>query len=423
MQQVQRPTLLRQWAPAIAMMLLSLLSYVDRSVLAILSPTILADLHLSVTQYGYAVSAFSICYMLANPIWGHWIDRRGLWVSVLIAVSLWSFASASHAFMLGLTTMCLARGLLGFGEGATFPAGLATVAETLPPESRSFGLGLAYSGGSLGAALTPLLITPIALHHGWRSTFLLTGILGLLWIILWFVLRFTGIYHPTARAATLNQPISSTTRWNRNLLATAVIYGLGAAPLAFGLYAAPLYLSRVLHVSQASLGHLLWIPPAGWEAGYLFWGRIADYRLRNATQSHRALPPPTLIFAAFCLVGFLFVLTPLAALGPHPILVTMLLFFLIMFIGGGFVVLTLSDGMSLQPRRNSGLLAGVAISSWAFITGILIPVLGRFFDRGDYVLSFWLVAILPVLGTILWKMLRQSPPEAGQPAKSPLAPH
>ena len=79
------------------MMLLSLLSYVDRSVLAILSPTILNDLHLTVTQYGFAVSAFSYCYMLANPIWGHWIDRRGLWVSVLIAVSIWSFASASHA--------------------------------------------------------------------------------------------------------------------------------------------------------------------------------------------------------------------------------------------------------------------------------------------------------------------------------------
>jgi MFS family permease len=102
------------------MLLLSLLSYMDRSVLAILSPTILHDLHLSVTQYGYAVSVFSLCYMLANPIWGYWIDRRGLWVSVLVAVSVWSLASGSHALMLGLGGMCLARGLLGFGEGAPF---------------------------------------------------------------------------------------------------------------------------------------------------------------------------------------------------------------------------------------------------------------------------------------------------------------
>jgi MFS transporter, ACS family, hexuronate transporter len=410
MQQVQRPTLLRQWAPAIAMMLLSLLSYVDRSVLAILSPTILADLHLSVTQYGYAVSAFSICYMLSNPLWGHWIDRRGLWVSVLIAVSIWSLASGSHAFMLGLTGMCLARGLLGFGEGATFPAGLATVAETLPPENRSFGLGLAYSGGSLGAALTPLFITPIALRYGWRSTFLLTGLLGFLWVLLWFVLRSTGIYHPhlpsTRSHSTHTKTIS---RWNRNLLATAAVYGLGAAPLAFGLYAAPLYLSRVLHVSQASLGHLLWIPPAGWEAGYLFWGLVADRR--QARSKHRSEAPssPTLLFTAFCAAGFLIVLAPLAAVGPHPILSTMLLFFLQMFIAGGFVVLSLSDGMNAQPTQNSGLLAGVAISSWALVTALLIPVLGRFFDRSEYPLGFWLVACLPVLGTLLWRSLRFSP--------------
>ncbi len=384
-------------------MLLSLLSYADRSVLAILSPTILADLHLSATQYGYAVSAFSICYMLANPIWGYWIDRRGLWITILVAVTLWSFASGSHAFMLGLTSMCLARGLLGFGEGATFPAGLAAIAETLPLERRSFGLGLAYSGGSLGAALTPLLITPIAIRYGWRSTFLLTAVLGLVWILLWFFLRASGIYrsHTPAEASKSAVPAH---RWNRNLIATAAIYGLGAAPLAFGLYAAPLYLSRVLHVSQASLGHLLWIPPAGWEAGYLFWGRVADRRqLRKAAR-------PSSLFVAFCVLGFLITLAPLAAISPHPILATMLLFFFQMFIAGGFVVLTLSDGMNAQPRQSSGFLAGVAISSWAGVTGLLTPVLGHFFDHGQYTRGFWLIACLPILGTLLWKLLSTPPP-------------
>jgi ACS family hexuronate transporter-like MFS transporter len=400
------PSFVRLWAPCIAMLLLSLLSYVDRSVLAILSPTILADLHLSVTQYGYAVSAFSICYMLANPIWGHWIDHRGLWATALVAVSLWSLASASHALMLGLGGMCLARGLLGFGEGATFPAGLATVSETLPPERRSFGLGLAYSGGSLGAALTPLLITPIALRYGWRPTFLLTGLLGLFWIALWVFLRSTGTYRSHTPATPAPSAVAITTRWNRNLIATAALYGLGAAPLAFGLYAAPLYLSRVLHASQASLGHLLWIPPAGWEAGYLFWGRLADRRNRKALQASNSIPTrPTTFFITFCLSGFLIVLAPVAASSAHPFFSTMLLFFLQMFIAGGFVVLSLSDGMNEQPRQSSGLLAGVAISSWALVTSLLIPVLGHFFDRGQYQRGFWLVACLPVLGMVLWKFL------------------
>ncbi len=175
------PTL-RRWAPCIAMLMLSLLSYIDRSVLAILSPTILNDLHMTATQYGWAVMAFSLCYMVANPVWGFWMDCRGLFMTIIGAVFLWSVASGAHALMSGLVGMCVARGLLGFGEGATFPGGLSMVAETLPEDRRSFGLGLAYSGGSLGAALTPLLITPVAVKYGWRWAFVITGMLGLLWL-------------------------------------------------------------------------------------------------------------------------------------------------------------------------------------------------------------------------------------------------
>ena len=75
---------MRLWAPCVGMLLLSLLSYADRSVLAILSPTILGDLHMSATQYGYAVSAFSVCYMVANPVWGYFIDRKGVWITILV---------------------------------------------------------------------------------------------------------------------------------------------------------------------------------------------------------------------------------------------------------------------------------------------------------------------------------------------------
>jgi ACS family hexuronate transporter-like MFS transporter len=386
------------------MLLLSLLSYADRSVLAILSPTILADLHMSATQYGYAVSAFSVCYMVANPIWGYWIDRRGVWITILAAVTLWSIASGAHALMTGLLGMCLARGVLGFGEGATFPAGLATVAETLPPERRSFGLGLAYSGGSLGAALAPLLITPIALHWGWRATFGVTAILGLVWVLLWIALRARGFY-PRPIPAPVQQHANGIARWNRNLFATAAVYGLGAAPLAFGLYAAPLYLSRVLHVSQASLGHLLWIPPAGWETGYLVWGWIADRR------RHRSAGRPGGLFAAFTVAGFSILLAPMAAHVPHPVLATMALFYFQMFLTGGFVVLSLSDGMTVQRKENTGFLAGFAITCWAGVTGALMPVLGHFFDAHHYTRGFWLIALLPVAGTAAWIALRESAPE------------
>ena len=404
---------LRLWAPAVSMTLLGLLSYVDRSVLAILSPTILAALHLSATQYGYAILVFSLCYMLANPIWGLWMDRTGLWVTTLAAVAIWSIASGSHGLMTGFAALCVARGVLGFGEGATFPAGLKTVTETLPEEKRSFGLGIAYSGSSLGAALTPLLITPVALRWGWRAAFGVTAVLGLMWIALWVVLRISGWYAASPPRATVMESRIKTgeSRWSRNLFAAAAAYGLGAAPLAFGLYAAPLYLTRVMHLSQATLGHLLWLPPAGWEAGYLVFGKLSDIRRRNDTGSSRSRRPGP-IFLLLSAAGFLIMLAPMAARSSSPVAATMLLFFLQMFIAGGFVVFALADGMAVLPKEHSAFLAGFSISAWALATGLLMPLLGRLFDQQRYGLTFWLVASLPPVGTLLWWILSVAGPRA-----------
>jgi MFS family permease len=388
------------------MTLLGLLSYVDRSVLAILSPTILTALHLSATQYGYAILVFSLCYMLANPVWGFWMDRAGLWITTLVAVLVWSLASGSHGLMTGFVGMCVARAVLGFGEGATFPAGLKTVTETLPAEKRSFGLGVAYSGSSLGAALTPLLITPIALRWGWRAAFGVTAVLGLAWIGLWFWLRLSGWYGASSPREDVREETRSTSsRWNRSLFAAACAYGLGAAPLAFGLYAAPLYLTRVLHLSQSTLGHLLWLPPAGWEAGYLIFGRLADYRRRRAAEETESPHRPTMIFVVLSVAGFLITLVPFAVRSEAPVAATMLLFFLQMFVAGGFVVFALSDGMAMLPKEHSAFLAGVCISAWALTTGLLMPVLGHLFDRSRYGMTFWVVACLPPAGTLLWHLL------------------
>jgi MFS transporter, ACS family, hexuronate transporter len=397
---IQSPSALRQWAPCIAMLLLGFLSYVDRSVLAILSPTILAALHLSATQYGFAILVFSLCYMLANPIWGFLMDRAGLWLTTLMAVLIWSIASGSHGLILGFVSLCIARGVLGFGEGATFPASLKTVTETLPVSKRSFGLGVAYSGGSLGAALTPLLITPIAIRYGWRYAFALTALFGLAWIILWLFLRASGWYTTSAAIEPEKPQLSSQPRWSRNLFAVISVYGLGAAPLAFGLYAAPLYLTRVLRLSQINLGHLLWLPPAGWEAGYLFFGYIADRR-----RLHNPHTRPGALFVLLSIAGFLITLAPAAARSPYPVVATMVLFFLQMFIAGGFVVFSLSDGMATLPRQHSAFLAGISISAWALATGILMPILGHFVDQGRYTFTFWIVAFLPPMGTLLWKVL------------------
>src|SRR6266545_3098700 len=111
---------LELWLPTVSMLLVSLISYIDRNTLAILAPVILKETHLTSQQYGFIISAFSIAYMVGNPVWGYILDRVGLRLGMGTAVLAWTVASVSHAFAGGLTGFAIARAALGFGEGATF---------------------------------------------------------------------------------------------------------------------------------------------------------------------------------------------------------------------------------------------------------------------------------------------------------------
>src|SRR5262249_44929836 len=177
-----------RWTPAASMLAVSLISYLDRNTLSILSPTILRETGLSVEQYGYIISAFSIAYMLANPVWGRILDRAGLRRGMSAAVGCWTLASVAHAFASGLWSFGAARAVLGFGEGATCPGGLRPVIQTLPEKQRGRGLAVAYSGGSLGAMITPLVVTPIFQRWGWRAAFWFTGLVGAAWLAMWTVI-------------------------------------------------------------------------------------------------------------------------------------------------------------------------------------------------------------------------------------------
>ena len=172
------------WVAPTTMMLCTLLGYIDRQVLAALSPTILKDTGMTAGDYGWAVSAFSITYMIMNPVFGsipgshraaarHGDRRAHLDCRERVACRIER-----------LDRVRSARALLGFGEGAAFPGALRTAAEALPVNKQSRGMALGYSGASMGALITPPLIIPIAGRYGWRFAFLLTGFLGVLWLIL-----------------------------------------------------------------------------------------------------------------------------------------------------------------------------------------------------------------------------------------------
>lgn len=392
----------RLWAPAVSMLLVSLISYIDRNTLALLAPTILDATHLSAREYGWIISAFSVAYMVGNPLWGRWLDRYGVRVGMLVAVTFWSVASTAHAAMAGFAGFALARAGLGFGEGATFPGGLRTVVQTLPERLRARGVAIAYSGGSLGAVLTPLVVTPIFQSFGWRAAFLFTGAAGLAWLVWWSVLsrrEDLRAAHPVERpAAATKLPALRDAR----LWAFMASYALGCLPLAFVIYQAPLYFSRALGKSQVELGAVLWVPPLGWECGYFLWGWMID-RLRMGRRD------PMPVYRTLTLAAA--VMTLPLALGPHvtsfPVLLGLL--FWAMFVAGGNVILSVSYATHVFTTAHAGLLAGVGAGSWSAAVAVLMPWFGAMADRQEWQGSFLAATLIPLGGFALWAVLERLP--------------
>lgn len=376
------------------MMFCSWLSYVDRQILAVLSPMILAETAMNAQTYSTVVSAFSITYMLGNPIWGSLLDRIGLRMGMMVAVGIWSLASASHAVMGGFLGFAAARAVLGFGEGATFPGGLRAAMDSLPPHRQSRGMALAYSGGSLGAILTPLIVVPIAVAYGWRAAFLLTGVLGVVWLGVWLrIARPPFLPAVALRTAKVIWPNLG----ERRFWALVASYGLGASAIGPILYLAPLYLNRVLALSQADLGKVLWIPPLGWEIGYFFWGWVAD---RFAASN----PRPVRLFVLLAVLALPFGAVTLSASPTF----ALALFFWTMFVAAGFLVLSLRAGALSYPREQTALVAGIGAGAWSALVAVLLPVLGGWFDAQRYAETFVFVSVLPLLGVGLWAMLSRA---------------
>ena len=376
------------WVPPAAMLLSNFLSYVDRQVLAVLSPMILRDTGLTAQTYADALSAFSIFYMIGNPLWGSALDFIGLRKGMFAAVALRGAASTAHAWMSGFWGFTAARSVLGFGEGSAFPGALKAAAESLPPDRQSRGMALGYSGASLGAIVTPLIVTPVALKFGWRSAFLITGFMSVCWLAMWAVFSRPPYLAAHAR---YKLKLAWPNFLERRLWIIVSSFGLGAVALGVVSYLSPLYLSRAFGLSQAELGKILWIPLLGWEAGYFFWGWIAD---KFVTPDRRPI-------GLFCLLAALALPSALVTVIPSwPAVLA--LFFWATFIADGFVVLSLRVGSHLYPRDQTALVGGIGSGSWSAVLALLLPLYGRWFDLQWYSAIFVSMSVLPIAGTALW---------------------
>lgn len=292
----------------------SALNYLDRLLVAALAPTLKTEFRLNNTQYGEMIAVFSLVYALAAPLAGWFVDRVGLNRGITAAVSVWSLAGIATGFTSSFAGLLTARTVLGIGEAAGIPAAGKANGAYLPPREFAFGTAMNQVGLAVGSVGAPLLVAAMAPAYGWRSVFIFSGALGLLWLPFWW---WTARKVPPQKSIATKASINvSSILLDRRLWALAL-----ANALVMSLYTLWTNWTTVFFVEQHHLTEALanqkfaWIPPLFATCGAFFGGWMTYRLMGRGRTAFSARIWTCRIASAFVLVTALVPLlaTPIAA--------------------------------------------------------------------------------------------------------------
>ena len=192
-----RPILRLRWWIGGMLFASTVINYIDRQTLSALAPFLQKQYHWSNSDYATLVIAFRIAYAVGQTVLGRLVDRVGTRLGLTVAVLSYSVIAMLTSLATGLRSFGVFRFLLGFGESANWPAATKAVAEWFPKSERGWAVALFDSGSSIGAAVAPALVVWLYGQFGdCRPAFLLTGLLGFVWVIAWRIIYHSPENHP-----------------------------------------------------------------------------------------------------------------------------------------------------------------------------------------------------------------------------------
>lgn len=177
-----------RWTICALVFFATTINYLDRQVISLLKSVFTEELHWNDADYANVEIAFKFFYAFGMLGAGRIIDKLGTKIGYALSTGLWSVAAVCHALVSSVFGFAVVRSFLGVTESGNFPAAIKTVAEWFPKKERALATGIFNSGSNLGAIIAPLTVPFIAVAWGWKWAFILTGVLGFAWLILWFIL-------------------------------------------------------------------------------------------------------------------------------------------------------------------------------------------------------------------------------------------
>ncbi|EDM2733357.1 MFS transporter [Salmonella enterica subsp. enterica serovar Schwarzengrund] len=273
----------------------TIVNYLSRSSLSVAAPAMMKELHFDEQQYSWVVSAFQLCYTIAQPITGYLMDVIGLKIGFFIFALLWSLINMAHALAGGWISLAFLRGLMGLTEASAIPAGIKASAEWFPTKERGIAGGLFNIGTSIGAMLAPPLVVWAMLTFadsgiGTEMAFVITGGIGVLFAITWFLIYNSPNKHPWITHKELRyiedgqesylqddnkKPAVKEIVKKRNFWALAITRFLADPAWGTLSFWMPLYLINVMHLPLKEIAMFAWLPFLAADFGCVAGGFLA----------------------------------------------------------------------------------------------------------------------------------------------------
>jgi ACS family hexuronate transporter-like MFS transporter len=395
-----------RWIIVALLFLATGLSFLDRQVLSLAIIKIKEEFQMSDVKYGWVNTAFLFSYAIMFTLGGWLIDRYGTRIGLAVSVGLWSLASSFHGLTQNVWQLGISRFFLGLGEGGAFPGAAKGVTEWFPQKQRGVAMGIAIGGSALGAVIAPPLTVYLTAIFGWRGTFVVTGIVGGFWVLIWLLFfrkpkqsrlvtekeldLITGNHSEDQFIKNKPIPFSVILR-TKEAWGLIIIRFLLDPVFYFIMFWIPKYLSEVRSVSFERIGGLFWIPFLALGISNMLGGWLSDKLISGGISVNKARKT---------IMGIAAVITMFTALTPVVSTVEMAIFLitLFMFAHGFWITNYITVTSEVFGKNGTSTVVGMAGTAGA-IAGMLInPLIGKVVENFSYTPLWIMTGILYPLG-------------------------
>jgi MFS transporter, ACS family, hexuronate transporter len=403
----------RAWGMLAFLFTLTVICNVDKAIIGFASVPIMEELKLTPEQWGIVGSSFFLLYSLSAILVGGLSDRIGTKKVIAGMAAVWAIVQFATLWVVNLPYLLITRIILGAGEGPAYALAMTAASKWLPKERLGFGLTLVSIGGPLGIAMTAPVLMHLIGTYGWRSAFVASALVGVIWIVLWLLLTKEGPGDEEARvekqekvSSLQPEPKFSSILLSKNFILLALCGFATYWAFTIGLNWLPNYLANARQLSAEQMTIVVALPWILITISQLTFSTISD-RLYSKTKS--VVKSRIFILGPVMLAGALFYF--LGTLVSSNVLAIALL-----SLGFTFGCITLVMGPAILvdfvSAKNQGKIQGwfMAISSLGGIVGSYAT--GSMIQNSSSVMSGFHLAfqvcsvLLLVFGGLVWIAVR-----------------